>query len=175
FAQVVSPKDPDMVYFQQFKRTFGEDGNILVVGMQDSSVYHLKQFQQYDQLAENLVKVQGVSGVLGHGHQAALRRPALRALDHDEQGIGRNEVFCRADGAGNGHHFVRLFPHVVGGSGAAAGRHYRDDMVRGEHRAAGLQNKPTHGPDTIYPGGYQRAQLYVPALALPLRLPQIGQ
>jgi predicted RND superfamily exporter protein len=65
FAQVVSPKDPDMVYFQQFKKTFGEDGNILVVGMQDSSVYRLKQFQQYDQLAENLVKVQGVSGVLG--------------------------------------------------------------------------------------------------------------
>jgi predicted RND superfamily exporter protein len=65
FAQVVSPKDPDMVYFQQFKRTFGEDGNILVVGMQDSSVYRLKQFQQYDQLAEDLVKVQGVSGVLG--------------------------------------------------------------------------------------------------------------
>ena len=65
FAQVVSPKDPDMVYFQQFKKTFGEDGNILVVGMQDSAVYRLKQFQQYDQLTENLVKVQGVSGVLG--------------------------------------------------------------------------------------------------------------
>ena len=65
FAQVVSPKDPDMVYFQQFKQTFGEDGNILVVGMQDSSVYKLKKFLQYDQLTENLVKVQGVSGVLG--------------------------------------------------------------------------------------------------------------
>jgi len=65
FAQVVSPQDPDMVYFQQFKRTFGEDGNILVVGMQDSSVYELKKFRQYDELAENLVKVQGVTGVLG--------------------------------------------------------------------------------------------------------------
>jgi predicted RND superfamily exporter protein len=65
FAQVVSPEDPDMVYFQQFKRTFGEDGNILVVGMQDSSVYQLKKFQQYDQLADELVKVQGVTGVLG--------------------------------------------------------------------------------------------------------------
>jgi predicted RND superfamily exporter protein len=65
FAQVVSPQDPDMVYFQQFKRTFGEDGNILVVGMQDSSVYELKKFRQYDELAESLVKVQGVTGVLG--------------------------------------------------------------------------------------------------------------
>ncbi len=65
FAQVVSPKDPDMVYFQQFKKTFGEDGNILVVGMQDSGVYQLKNFRQYDQLADELVKVQGVTGVLG--------------------------------------------------------------------------------------------------------------
>ena len=65
FAQVVSPKDPDMVYFQQFKQRFGEDGNILVLGMQDSSVYKLKNFQQYSQLADDLVKVPGVNGVLG--------------------------------------------------------------------------------------------------------------
>ncbi|MFD1467977.1 RND family transporter [Hymenobacter caeli] len=65
FAQVVSPKDPDMVYFQQFKKTFGEDGNILVLGMQDSSVYGLKNFAQYQHLTDTLAKVQGVSGVLG--------------------------------------------------------------------------------------------------------------
>ena len=65
FAQVVSPKDPDMVYFQQFKRTFGEDGNILVLGMQDSAVYQLKDFRQYSTLATELTKVPGVSGVLG--------------------------------------------------------------------------------------------------------------
>ena len=65
FAQVVSPKDPDMVYFQQFKRTFGEDGNILVLGMQDSAVYQLKDFRQYSALTTALTKVPGVSGVLG--------------------------------------------------------------------------------------------------------------
>jgi predicted RND superfamily exporter protein len=35
FAQVVSADDPDMIYFQRFKKTFGEDGNVLVLGMQD--------------------------------------------------------------------------------------------------------------------------------------------
>jgi len=65
FAQVVSPKDPDMVYFQKFKKTFGEDGNILVLGMQDSSVYRLQNFNQLSQLTDTLAKVQGVSGVLG--------------------------------------------------------------------------------------------------------------
>ncbi len=65
FAQVVSPRDPDMVYFQQFKRTFGEDGNVLVLGMRDSSVYRLQNFNRLGQLADSLAKVTGVSGVLG--------------------------------------------------------------------------------------------------------------
>jgi predicted RND superfamily exporter protein len=51
FAQVVSPDDPDMVYFQQFKRTFGEDGNVFVLGMQDSSVYKLGNFNVLDRHA----------------------------------------------------------------------------------------------------------------------------
>ncbi|UOG74989.1 MMPL family transporter [Hymenobacter tibetensis] len=64
FAQVVSPDDPDMVYFQQFKRTFGEDGNVFVLGMQDSSVYKLGNFNELRSLTDTLGKVEGVSGVL---------------------------------------------------------------------------------------------------------------
>ncbi|KUG05974.1 efflux RND transporter permease subunit [Solirubrum puertoriconensis] len=64
FAQVVSPDDPDMVYFQEFKKTFGEDGNVLVLGMQDSSVYKLGNFNELRILTDTLGKVQGVSGVL---------------------------------------------------------------------------------------------------------------
>ena len=64
FAQVVSPDDPDMVYFQRFKKTFGEDGNVLVLGMQDSSIYRLGNFNELRTLTDTLAKVPGVSGVL---------------------------------------------------------------------------------------------------------------
>ncbi|RAK63248.1 efflux RND transporter permease subunit [Hymenobacter edaphi] len=64
FAQVVSPDDPDMVYFQQFKKTFGEDGNVLVLGLQDSSVYRLGNFNELRLLTDTLSKEEGVSGVL---------------------------------------------------------------------------------------------------------------
>ena len=64
FAQVVSPRDPEMVYFQQFKKTFGEDGNVLVLGLQDSAVYRLGNFNELRTLTDTLAKVQGVSGVL---------------------------------------------------------------------------------------------------------------
>ena len=64
FAQVVSPNDPDMIYFQDFKKTFGEDGNVLVVGLQDSSVYKLSNFNELRLLTDTLAKVEGVNGVL---------------------------------------------------------------------------------------------------------------
>ncbi|HEX8326849.1 MAG TPA: MMPL family transporter [Hymenobacter sp.] len=64
FAQVVSPNDPDMIYFQDFKKTFGEDGNVLVVGLQDSSVYKLSNFNELRILTDTLAKVEGVNGVL---------------------------------------------------------------------------------------------------------------
>ena len=63
-AQVVSEKDPDMVYFKQFKQRFGEDGNVLVIGLQDSSIYKLGNFNEFRQLTDTLAKVQGVNGVL---------------------------------------------------------------------------------------------------------------
>ncbi|GAA4351388.1 MMPL family transporter [Hymenobacter saemangeumensis] len=64
FTQVVSPQDPEMVYFQGFKKMFGEDGNVLVVGLQDSSVYRLGNFNELRSLTDTLAKVPGVNGVL---------------------------------------------------------------------------------------------------------------
>ena len=64
FAQVVRPDDPQMRYFQRFKQTFGEDGNVLVLGLQDSSVYKLGNFNELRILTDKLAQVPGVSGVL---------------------------------------------------------------------------------------------------------------
>ncbi|PRY15007.1 hypothetical protein CLV24_103246 [Pontibacter ummariensis] len=64
FANVVSPDDPDMEYFQRFKQTFGEDGNVLVVGMQDKQVYQLHNFQELNKLTKDLKQVEGVKAVI---------------------------------------------------------------------------------------------------------------
>ncbi|MEQ9008011.1 MAG: hypothetical protein RLP12_09020, partial [Ekhidna sp.] len=44
-ANIVPEKDPDMVYFRQFRKTFGEDGNIMALGVQDSAIYELETFK----------------------------------------------------------------------------------------------------------------------------------
>ncbi|MCC9165362.1 efflux RND transporter permease subunit [Pontibacter harenae] len=74
FANVVSPDDPDMVYFTRFKQTFGEDGNVLVVGMQDSKVYQLQNFQKLQKLSRELTKVEGVKAVISLPNLAQVQK-----------------------------------------------------------------------------------------------------
>lgn len=80
FAQVVSPQDPDMVYFQQFKKTFGEDANVLALGLQDSAVYRLDNFNALRVLTDTLATVPGVSGVLSVTKLVAIRKDTLTNL-----------------------------------------------------------------------------------------------
>lgn len=64
YTPVVPESDPDMIAFREFKRTFGEDGNVFVIGVNDKKLYRLDYFQKYYQLCENLRKIEGVRQVL---------------------------------------------------------------------------------------------------------------
>jgi len=64
-ANIVPPDDPDMVYFKQFRETFGEDGNIMALGVQDSSIYEFAQFKKFSQLVKDLENKEGIRNVLG--------------------------------------------------------------------------------------------------------------
>lgn len=64
FARTVPPQDPDMIYHEQFKAQFGEDANLIAVGMQDSAVYELENFRAFRVLNEGIRKISGVTQVL---------------------------------------------------------------------------------------------------------------
>jgi uncharacterized protein len=65
FAQTVPMNDPDMVEFMKFKNQFGEDGNILAIGMLDSAVYTPQNFYRLSLLCEAITRINGVEEVLG--------------------------------------------------------------------------------------------------------------
>jgi len=46
FTRTVPPNDPDMIYFNEFKKQFGEDGNMMALGFKDSALYKLENFQK---------------------------------------------------------------------------------------------------------------------------------
>ncbi|MEM9339870.1 MAG: MMPL family transporter [Bacteroidota bacterium] len=64
-ANIVPEKDPDMIYFRQFRKTFGEDGNILAIGIQDSAVYETANFKKFSDLTLGLAEKEGIRNVLG--------------------------------------------------------------------------------------------------------------
>ena len=74
-TNVVSSTDPDLRYFQQFRQTFGEDGNVLVVGLADPRVYQLAGFEALQRFSHDLSQVPGVMRVLA--------LPTLPAIQKD--------------------------------------------------------------------------------------------
>ena len=74
-ASVVPEDDTEMINLQAFKELFGEDGNIMAIGVQDSSLFELKNFNRFRTLADELKDLNGVTAVLGI--------PTLQKLEAD--------------------------------------------------------------------------------------------
>jgi len=76
FAKLVPNDDPDMVFFQNFKDLFGEDGNVVALGVLDSSIYEPEIFQAYKELSDQINNINGVSSVVS--------LPVLKRLHKNE-------------------------------------------------------------------------------------------
>jgi len=64
FARTVPPNDPEMIFLNKFKAQFGEDGNMMAIGIKDSAIYKLENFQKLKQFSNDIKKIDGVNEVL---------------------------------------------------------------------------------------------------------------
>ncbi len=64
FARTIPPDDPDMLYHEKFKAQFGEDANLIAVGVRDSSLYKLDNFIAFRELTKEIKQIPGVTAVL---------------------------------------------------------------------------------------------------------------
>jgi len=63
FPQVIPNTDPDFVDYMNFKKTFGEDGDLFIVGFQSKEVFKLDVFNNWRNLSLDIKKLQGVKTV----------------------------------------------------------------------------------------------------------------
>lgn len=63
-ARTVPLDDPEMVFLQKFKAQFGEDGNIIAVGLRDSAIYTLDNFNRFRELNKTIREIPGVNNLL---------------------------------------------------------------------------------------------------------------
>lgn len=74
FARAIPTDHPKYQQYLDFKKTFGEDGNLLTIGFQSDSFFSLKNFNANQQLQEVIQKINGVEDIISVQHAVYLAR-----------------------------------------------------------------------------------------------------
>ena len=64
FAKVVPQDNPKYLDYLSFKEKFGEDGNVMVIGVRVQNLFDLRFFNSWHTLGEQIQKVHGVEDIL---------------------------------------------------------------------------------------------------------------
>ncbi|HOZ88141.1 MAG TPA: MMPL family transporter, partial [Bacteroidia bacterium] len=64
FAKILPDNDISFVEYQNFKKQFGEDGNVMFMGFADKDLFRFEKFRDWVALNEDLKKIKGVKGIL---------------------------------------------------------------------------------------------------------------
>jgi len=64
FAKILPDTDSSFVEYQNFKKQFGEDGNVMVMGFEDNDLFKLEKFNDWVALNDTLKKINGVKGIM---------------------------------------------------------------------------------------------------------------
>ncbi|MFH1319647.1 MAG: MMPL family transporter [Bacteroidota bacterium] len=64
FAKLLPPTDKTRIDYEEFKRSFGEDGNVLVLGIQEENLYQLEKFNAWYDLGNTIKAIEGVDTVV---------------------------------------------------------------------------------------------------------------
>jgi hypothetical protein len=83
FAKVVPADDPDYTDYLQFKKMFGEDGNVLVAGVQSAHIFEKDFFNDWYRLTKRIEATNGIEKVVSLGNLYTLRRDdSLHKIEH---------------------------------------------------------------------------------------------
>ncbi len=64
YAMLLPKKDQAYKDYQKFVEVFGEEGNLIIVGIQDSGFFEIDHFNAWKELTANLAGVEGVENLL---------------------------------------------------------------------------------------------------------------
>lgn len=64
YARVLPEDDEMAIAYEKFKARYGEDGNVMLIGFQDSTMFELSKFQDWYDLSESVKKIEGVQDVM---------------------------------------------------------------------------------------------------------------
>jgi len=76
-VKLLSKDDSALLDYQQFKKHFGEDGNIYVIGAHNPNIFELNQFNAWYRLGNDIRKIHGVEEVVSMARTRSLVKNQL--------------------------------------------------------------------------------------------------
>ena len=70
--KLIPPDHPIYKQYIKFKANFGDDGNIMVLGLQSDRIFKLKSFNNWYRLGNDIKKIEGIEGVVSIAHLSNL-------------------------------------------------------------------------------------------------------
>lgn len=64
FAKILPDTDSTFIEYQNFKKKFGEDGNVMVMGFADKNLFQFEKFKDWTKLNNDLKNIQGVKAIM---------------------------------------------------------------------------------------------------------------
>jgi uncharacterized protein len=64
FSRAIPSNHPANITYQEFKQKYGQDGNLLVIGIQTQNLFSANVFNDYAYLQRNIKKIEGVTDVI---------------------------------------------------------------------------------------------------------------
>lgn len=68
YAPLLPQKDTTIQTYQQFQGIFGEEGRILVLGIQDPNLFKLQKFNDFKNMGDRLLELDGIDDILSVAH-----------------------------------------------------------------------------------------------------------
>ena len=82
FSRAIPTNHPANIAYQDFKKKFGEDGNLLVIGVQTNDLFTEKFFNEYASLQRKLKQTNGVEDIISVASAVNLvKNPATEKLN----------------------------------------------------------------------------------------------
>jgi uncharacterized protein len=78
YTSLLPKKDSAYTDYTNFVKVFGEEGNLIIIGLQDSSFFDLNKFQRWRTLCNELKSIEGVENLLSISNSYNLSRDTLQ-------------------------------------------------------------------------------------------------
>ena len=73
-ANLLPDNHPDNIEYENFKKQFGEEGNLLLISVKDSSIFNRKKFNSWNLLSKKLLELEEIKSLISTSNLKVLKK-----------------------------------------------------------------------------------------------------